>query len=243
MQLQCSVCGGTTFKTNKVLWPKLIEDWQLLPDEVDYVDKQQGTCCDSCGANVRSIALANAIRSFINTPLLLKDLTLKEFSILEINEAGTLSPTLENCGERTFGAYPDIDMLALPYEDNTFDMVVHSDTLEHIVNPTRALSECYRVLKPGGGLCFTVPTIIGRMTRCRDGLPNSYHGTSELAENDFIVHTEFGADAWLYILEAGFTELSIHTFAFPAGIAYSAKKPQQSKIFETELSPLHQKEP
>ena len=225
MQLQCSVCGSTSFTANKVLWPQLIEDWQLSPEEVAYIDEQQGTCCDLCGANVRSIALAIAIRSLMGTQLPLKDVTLKGFSILEINEAGMLSPVLESCGERTFGAYPDVDMLALPHEDSVFDMVVHSDTLEHIKNPTLALSECYRVLKPGGGLCFTVPTIIGRMTRCRDGLPNSYHGTSESAENDLIVHTEFGADAWTYIIQAGFTELSIHTFSYPAGIAYLARKP------------------
>lgn len=228
--MECSVCGGKSFTSNRVLWPQLITEWQLSQVEVDYVDDQQGKHCDDCGANVRSIALANAIRAYFDSQSTLQNIhhsiQNEDFTILEINEAGTLTPTLATLGSYTFGAYPEVDMHALPYRDGEFDMVVHSDTLEHIENPAHALSECLRVLKPRGGLCFTVPTIVGRMTRNRAGIDHSFHGSPGETPEDFIVHTEFGADAWTYILEAGFTELSIHTADYPAGIAYLAKRPQ-----------------
>jgi hypothetical protein len=59
----CSVCGGTTFVEHSILWDQLVFDWQLAPHERNYIDQQQGTDCTSCGANLRSIALADAIRS------------------------------------------------------------------------------------------------------------------------------------------------------------------------------------
>ena len=90
--------------------------------------------------------------------------------------------------------------------------------------PIHALSECRRVLKTGGVLCFTVPTIVGRMSRNRDGLPKSYHGGANAPDQDCSVKTEFGADAWTAVLEAGFSNVSIHAVEYPAGLAYLARK-------------------
>lgn len=225
--MKCCVCGGKTFTANKVLWPELVAEWQLLPSEVDYIDQQQGTTCDNCGSNIRSIALAKAILGHLNSTGPLK--TTPEFkgnkklSILEINEAGMLSSTLTSASNYTIARYPEVDMHALPYESESFDLVVHSDTLEHIQNPVHALTECRRVLKLGGALCYTVPTIVGRMSRNRQGLKKSFHGFPDTTPDDFIVHTEFGADAWTFALEAGFSNISIYTFNYPAGISYLAR--------------------
>jgi SAM-dependent methyltransferase len=225
--MQCGVCGGTSFTFQRISWEKLANEWQLSPAEVAYVDQQQGKTCDQCGANLRSIALANALRAFIGTNLTLKEVAssplAKDLAILEINQAGTLHPILKTFSNHTFGAYPDVDIHAIPYEDSTFDVVIHSDTLEHIKNPIHGLQECRRVLKPNGGLCFTVPIIVGRLSRNRDGLTPSFHGNLDTMPEDFVVHTEFGADAWTYILEAGFTEVSIHSIEYPAAIAFVAK--------------------
>lgn len=225
--MQCGVCGGTTFTSHKVLWDKLISEWQISPTEAAYIDRQQGESCDQCGANLRSIAIANALRAFLGTKACLREAVTspmaENLAVLEINEAGMLTPVLKNFGHYVYGAYPDVDMHALPYGDSTFDVVIHSDTLEHIKNPVHALTECRRVLKPDGALCFTVPMIVGRMSRSRDGLPKSYHGNPATTADDFVVHTEFGADAWTYILEAGFTEASIHSVEYPAGIAFLAR--------------------
>jgi SAM-dependent methyltransferase len=225
--IQCGVCGGTGFTQRRILWDQLIGQWQLSPAETDYINRQQGKACDQCGANLRSIALANAIRAFLGAKTFLREAALsprgKDLALLELNEAGSLTPVLKTFGRYVFGAYPEVDIHALPYADGDFDLVVHSDTLEHVMNPVHALTECRRVLKPDGALCFTVPMIVGRMTRSRDGLPNCYHGNPETQTDDLIVQTEFGADTWTYVLEAGFAEVSLHAVEYPAGLAFLAR--------------------
>lgn len=225
--MQCGVCGGKSFTARPVLWQGLIDEWGLSPHEAAYIDRQQGESCDQCGANLRSIALANALRAFLGSDAVLAEAAVspsgQNVSILEINEAGTLSPVLKFFGRHVFAAYPAVDIHALPYEDGSFDVVMHSDTLEHVKDPVHALSECRRVLKPDGALCFTVPVIVGRMSRSRAGLAKSYHGDPANTADDYAVQTEFGADAWTYAVQAGFTEISIHTFEYPAGIAFLAR--------------------
>jgi len=224
----CSVCGETTFADHSVLWDRLVSEWQLAFHERTYIDRQQGTCCTSCGANLRSIALADAIRTVVGTTL-----TLLEFarapeasglSVLEINEAGTLSPVLRRLPGHTLAAYPAVDIHVMPYSDDAFDLVVHSDTLEHVANPIRALEECRRVLRPSGALCFTIPTIVERLSRSRVGLPKSYHGSQATNTDDLVVLTEFGADMWTYVLRAGFSALSINAVDYPSALALSARK-------------------
>lgn len=224
----CTVCGGNEFVHDRVLWDGLIAEWQLSPDETDYVDRQQGTHCISCGANLRSVALADAIRASVGTSLTLGEFVAtppaQSLGLLEINQAGSLSPILQHLPGHTLGCFPEVDMHALPYAPATFDLVVHSDTLEHVAHPIRALAECRRVLKPGGALCFTVPTIVGRLTRNRAGLPKSYHGTPEADRDDFLVHTEFGADVWTYVMRAGFAAVSMHAVEFPCAFALAARR-------------------
>ncbi|WP_064571007.1 class I SAM-dependent methyltransferase [Gordonia sp. LAM0048] len=49
------------------------------------------------------------------------------------------------------------DALRLPYSDNSFDVVLMSEILEHIPTDEGAISEMARVLKPGGVAAVTVP--------------------------------------------------------------------------------------
>lgn len=225
--MQCAVCGGTEFSATPILWSELIDAWQLTPAEVAYVERQQGECCTGCGANLRSIALAEALRAVCETKRLLGDFVsspeAERFAVLELNEAGTLHPTLAKMPGHVFATYPETDMHALPWPDHTFDIVVHSDTLEHVANPVHALVEVRRVLKAGGALCMTVPIIVGRMTRNREGLPKSYHGRPEQGGDDYVVHTEFGADAWCFLLEAGYSNVTFFQVAYPAALAMVAR--------------------
>ena len=218
----CYCCGSREIESETILWDGLIAAWRLADDEVRYLNRQQGTHCGWCLCNLRTMALATAVMQCYGYTGLFKhfvrEKVARELRVLEINEAGNLTPFLEQLPGHVFGAYPDVDMMALPYEDAAFDLVVHSDTLEHVEHPVRALSECARVLKPGGVCAFTVPIVVGRLTSSRAGLPPSYHGSPENPE-DCLVHTEYGADAWKHVVLAGFSECRIIPLEYPAALA------------------------
>jgi len=226
--MRCSVCAGTQFVDHAILWDGLVNEWQLSPHERAYVDRQQGTMCAGCGANLRSMALADALCKTFGTSLPLgafvRTPEAQQIRILEINAAGSLTATLKNMAGHVYGEYPELDMSNLSFPEASFDIVCHSDTLEHVPNPRHALGECRRVLKPGGRLCFTIPIIVGRLSRDRTGLAKSYHGTPTLGRDDFVVHTEFGADAWTYLIDAGFSNVAFSAFEFPAGLALTASR-------------------
>ena len=58
-------------------------------------------------------------------------------------------------------AFMQADVTALPFDDETFDAVTMSYGLRNVANYPKALSEIYRVLKPGGRIVileFSTPT-------------------------------------------------------------------------------------
>jgi hypothetical protein len=57
---------------------------------------------------------------------------------LEINSLATYSPK-EFFSVYDEVIYPQIDMTAMPYPDESYDVVLHSDTLEHIPDPIKGL--------------------------------------------------------------------------------------------------------
>ena len=224
----CPVCGGQKFSYREVLWPELVNDWQLSSFEVDYINRQQGVCCVGCGNNLRSMALADAILFGYGYSGTLVEFVATDFAkkikVLEINEAGGLTAVLSRLPDHHLVRYPKCDMTSLLFDSETFDLVIHSDTLEHVPVPAVGLSECCRILVQKGRCIFTVPIVVGRLTRFRAGLKNSYHGTSDQFDNDYTVHTEFGVDIWRLVIEAGFASARIHCFEYPSALAIDAAK-------------------
>jgi len=224
----CVCCGSTKIAFNEVLWKSLTDEWRLSSYEIDYINRQQGLHCLDCSSNLRSMALALAIMKFFGYRGIFKNFVKTEnaqkLKILEINTAGSLTQYLSQMPEHHLKGYPEVDMMEMPFANESFDLVVHSDTLEHIAYPVRGLTECYRVLTEQGVCAFTVPIIVDRLTISRAGLPASYHGACGGQNTDLVVHTEYGCDAWKHIIKAGFQECRITSIEYPAAQALVAVK-------------------
>jgi len=53
----------------------------------------------------------------------------------------------------------------LPYKNNYFDVVISSETIEHLKNPHHFLQEVSRILKPKGTFILTTPNVTGIISR------------------------------------------------------------------------------
>jgi ubiquinone/menaquinone biosynthesis C-methylase UbiE len=65
------------------------------------------------------------------------------------------------------------DVLALPFLDNSFDVVICSEVLEHIPAEALAIAELARVIKIGGRIAITVPRTLPE--RINWALSDDYH--------------------------------------------------------------------
>jgi SAM-dependent methyltransferase len=93
----------------------------------------------------------------------------------------------------------DIEELTFP--DESFDLFITQDVLEHVLRPDRAMSEIARVLRPGGAHVYTVPLVHGRQTLVRV-VPSETGGIEYLMPADYHVGLG-GRDRSLVIREWG----------------------------------------
>jgi SAM-dependent methyltransferase len=54
----------------------------------------------------------------------------------------------------------DMTSFSLPFKNNSFDLVLALDVIEHVEDDVRALAECRRILKDNGLLIVTVPAFM-----------------------------------------------------------------------------------
>ena len=54
------------------------------------------------------------------------------------------------------------DICDLPFEDDSYDVILCNHVLEHIPDDTKAMQELFRVLKPGGYGVFQIPQDLSR---------------------------------------------------------------------------------
>lgn len=87
---------------------------------------------------------------------------------------------------------------SLTFKDNSFDLLITQDVMEHVMDPEAAFREIARVLRPGGAHVFTVPLVRkGEPSRQRarknaDGSieylePKEFHGNPVDASGSLVV--------------------------------------------------------
>ena len=64
---------------------------------------------------------------------------------------------------------------ALPFEDDSFDIIVSDMTVEHIDQPKLVCDELLRVLRPGGFICVRTPNKWGYVALAAMLVPNALH--------------------------------------------------------------------
>lgn len=72
------------------------------------------------------------------------------------------------------------DILDLPFNDNSFDVIFCNHVLEHIIDDKKAMQELYRVLKPNGLGIFQIPQDLS--------LDNTYEDFSIVSEEERAKH-------------------------------------------------------
>ena len=72
-----------------------------------------------------------------------------------------VSPTaIRRCQEKGLNAIVHDFTGPVPFPDNSCDVGLCIEVLEHLFQPDRALQEIYRVLKPGGVALISVPNVV-----------------------------------------------------------------------------------
>lgn len=248
--LTCSVCGcAEILYRRNVISTELEVEWNLSSTQKAQLNQREGEICVFCGSSLRIRNLAESILKcgyFQQKPINIHQaITTGAFNktlVCEINACGSLHNFLFEIPNIFYSEYgsrdPLIlseDLMALSYPSESFDMVIHSDTLEHVPDIRRALAEIKRVLRPGGFSIFTVPIIPdGRPTKQRaiqkvNGQiehiqPASYHGGRSRCDWRYLVFHEFGRDFFNFLDDTG---MKISVFAHkenPMVLSIMAKK-------------------
>jgi SAM-dependent methyltransferase len=201
----CIGCSLRNFSQTEVIPDHLAQSWELSSRERIQFDEREGNICSGCGLSKRVRMIVWTLRK------LFPDLS--PLDILHLNQINGLKPLLVSARSVTETLYhpgfptgtevqgwANEDMSRLSFKNNRFDLVIHSETLEHLHDYVAALTEAMRVLRSGGYQIYTVPLLHQRATRRRIGLgqqeeavylfPPSYHGK----EGEYPVIWEFGGD-------------------------------------------------
>ncbi len=250
--MRCVACGflGMPHRV-KVLSDTLVTEWKLSDTWRDRFDDREGVLCMRCGSNKRASHLANTLLTIFHDTCgvtasslaeAMADDRVRVLRIAEVNAAHGLHQFLRRSPGVLYSEYgstdptvPSEDLLALTYADDSFDLAITSDTLEHVPDIDQALAELFRILRPGGILAITVPIVWDRAHTVQRAcvtngqvqhlLPASFHGGRDSAQNDFLVFYEFGADILDRCRAAGFEVYVIQDTGNPAVATLLANKP------------------
>nr|WP_299344668.1 class I SAM-dependent methyltransferase [Allomuricauda sp.] len=96
------------------------------------------------------------------------------------------------------------DICDLPFENDSYDVILCNHVLEHIPNDTQAMKELYRVMKPGGWGIFQIPQDLKREhTFEDDSITDKKERTKIFGQYDHV--RVYGRDYFDKLRSVGFT--------------------------------------
>jgi len=237
---RCVVCGrpGLFIYRRRVVTPRLAELWGLSPRLADAVARKESLECTSCGAKLRGRRIAQVLMALYPSAgaparslaeWVLRD-EIRALRVAEINVIDGVHSSLRTLPFYSGSDFADPsgpaldeasarseDLTRLSYADNSFDLIVTSESLEHVPDLNAALRQILRVLAPGGRHVFTVPVLpktratFSRSVVLPDGKiedrsPRICHPGGDWG---YPVFTEFGTDLPSLLSHAGF-ETEVH---------------------------------
>ncbi len=127
------------------------------------------------------------------------------------------------------------DITALPFEDDSFDVILCNHVLEHIENDRKAMSELYRVMKPGGYGIFQIPLDASRPQTFEDpAITDPDERTKIFGQYDHV--RIYGMDYFKRLQSAGF-----HTEAIRVKDLFSPEEIKRYALDENEIIPFVKK--
>jgi SAM-dependent methyltransferase len=167
----------------------------------ESLNLREGLVCPACGLGNRLRLLFRSVEEFAGSPEALRRMRTYAVErvtgfyerlgarIDDIVGSEFLDPKLPSGETRRIGPHlvRHEDLCRLSFPDESFDLVIHADVLEHVPDFRRAFAELCRVTRRGGGMFFSVPFLHERAedevraTVEPDGrivhhLPAAYHG-------------------------------------------------------------------
>lgn len=263
---RCVICGRMTPLVLRrwVVSSTLVERWGVTLEVALAMARKESTMCVWCGGKLRNRRIAATLldlyppgdpsrkaRSIVDW---VREPAIQSLYIAEINLIEGLHSYIKALPHHYYSEYqaeiedPAVrreDLTRLSYPSDTFDLVLTSETLEHVPDLNAALREILRVLKPGGRHIFTIPQdpaaarTFGRASLSEDG-SIEHHATPlyhPAGDRGYLVFTEFGADLVELLERAGFeTEIRFGPITDrDLAQVYICRKPERAHI-ETTLA-------
>ena len=221
-ELYCNICGKTS---------KPSRGRENTPN--DYL-------CVHCKSSIRYRSQAKAIMSvygqgrFLSLSDAIKSPDFKKLKILEVAIKGSLvrvlskSPNYQQAyfwdnvqpGNARQGIRCE-DLQSLTYPDGSFDLVITTEVMEHVADPTKAFREIHRVLRPGGSYIFTIPVRVPMRPQTKTRAIENSDGEVQHVEpphyhisgigDPSLVYTDFGFSLFSELRKQGFLPLFIQS--------------------------------
>lgn len=220
---RCTVCGrvGPMLLRPRAIPERLRELWGLSPRLAAALVRKESLDCPWCGAKLRARRLAATLLEVEPRPSArsvrdwVRDPASQALRVAEINLVDGLHVELARLPGLAYSEYLEgvepgstregvrcEDLRRLTYPDASFDLVLTSETLEHVLDLDAALAEIGRILRPGGRHLCTVPAmphvprtfarrVIGPDGAVEDRAPRLCHPGGDVG---YPVFTEIGRD-------------------------------------------------